>query len=102
MTALAMQSFLRAFSGRINLNLVLITAALALSLNPLTGQIQDPYADALRYFELGRYERADKILQDVLDTEPECVECYDLLARIATTQQNDSLAAVWYRKALQV
>ncbi|UCD37986.1 MAG: tetratricopeptide repeat protein [Fidelibacterota bacterium] len=66
------------------------------------GQIQDPYADALRYFELGRYERAALILQEVLEEEPECVECYDLLARIATTEGNDSLAAVWYRQALEV
>lgn len=68
----------------------------------LDGQIRDPYADALRYFELGRYERADRILQEVLETEPECVECYDLLARIATIQQQDSIAADWYRKALEV
>ncbi|MBA7610245.1 MAG: tetratricopeptide repeat protein [Calditrichaeota bacterium] len=66
------------------------------------GQIRDPYADALRYFELGRYERATTGLQNILEREPECMECYDLLARIATTQGNDSLAAIWYRQALEV
>ncbi len=66
------------------------------------GQIGDPYADALRYFELGRYERAAAQLQKILEREPECMECYDLLARIATSQRNDSLAAVWYRQALEM
>lgn len=66
------------------------------------GQIRDPYADALRYFELGRYDRAAAKLQDILEREPECMECYDLLARIATSQGDDSLAAVWYRRALEV
>lgn len=66
----------------------------------LPGQIRDPYADALRSFELGRYDRATNILQDILEREPECGECYDLLARVATSRGNDSLAAVWYRQAL--
>lgn len=66
------------------------------------GQIRDPYADALRYFELGRYDRATGMLEDFLESEPECTECYDLLARIATAQGSDSLAAVWYRKALEI
>jgi tetratricopeptide (TPR) repeat protein len=66
------------------------------------GQIRDPYADALRYFELGRYERAATMLEDILMSEPECTECCDLLARIATAQGSDSLAAVWYRKALEL
>jgi tetratricopeptide (TPR) repeat protein len=92
----------RAGSQHLCFCLVLIIGSLATLPASLGGQISDPYADALRYFELGRYERADKILQDVLGTEPECVECYDLLARIATTQQQDSLAATWYRKALEV
>ncbi len=66
------------------------------------GQIRDPYADALRYFELGRYDQAAAKLQNILELEPECMECYDLLARIATSQGDDSLAAVWYRQALEV
>ncbi|MFB0516289.1 MAG: tetratricopeptide repeat protein [Candidatus Neomarinimicrobiota bacterium] len=66
------------------------------------GQIRDPYADAVRYFELGRYDQATARLQGILAREPECVECYDLLARVATTQGDDSLAAVWYRQALEV
>ncbi len=66
------------------------------------GQIRDPYADALRYFELGRYDLAAAKLQNILELEPECMECYDLLARIATSQGDDSLAAVWYRQALEV
>jgi tetratricopeptide (TPR) repeat protein len=92
----------RAWSYNLHISLVLIMGALAMPPTTLGGQIRDPYADALRYFELGRYERANKILQDVLLIEPECVECYDLLARISTTQQQDSLAASWYRKALEV
>lgn len=95
-------SLSRMWSEHLGLGLVLIISALVMPPTPLDGQIRDPYADALRYFELGRYERADRILQDVLRTESECVECYDLLARIATTQQNDSLAADWYRKALEI
>ena len=79
------------------------TAGSILLLAVLTGgQIGDPYADALRYFELGRYERAAAQLQKILEREPECMECYDLLARIATSQGNDSLAAVWYRQALEM
>ena len=66
------------------------------------GQIRDPYADALRYFELGRYDLATAKLQNILEREPECMECYDLLARIATSQGEDSLAAVWYRQALEI
>ena len=76
--------------------------AIALCLLPMVGiaQIRDPYADALRNFELGRYERATSILQGFLEREPGCGECYDLLARVATSQGQDSLAAVWYRRAL--
>jgi len=66
------------------------------------GQIRDPYADALRYFELGRYERAATSLRKILEREPECMECYDLLARIATSQGNDSLAVIWYRRASEI
>ncbi len=66
------------------------------------GQISDPYADAVRYFDLGRFERAAARLQTILRTDPECVECYDLLARIATAEGADSLAAVWYRWAVEV
>ncbi len=68
----------------------------------VAGQISDPYAEAQRYFELGRYERAASMLQEILEREPECGECYDLLARVATSQGQDSLAAVWYRRALTI
>ncbi|UCH62713.1 MAG: tetratricopeptide repeat protein [Fidelibacterota bacterium] len=68
----------------------------------VSGQIRDPYADALRYFELGRYEQAATSLQKILEREPECMECYDLLARIATSQGDDSLAAAWYRRASEI
>ncbi|MEE9162198.1 MAG: tetratricopeptide repeat protein, partial [Candidatus Neomarinimicrobiota bacterium] len=68
----------------------------------VAGQIRDPYAEAQRYFELGRYERASSMLQEILEREPECGECYDLLARVATSQGQDSLAAVWYRRALAI
>lgn len=74
------------------------------SLFPLPGisQIGDPYAEAVRYFDLGRYERAATRLQGLLRNDPLCVECYDLLARIATSEGQDSLAAEWYRLALEV
>lgn len=75
-----------------------------LSFFPLTGisQIGDPYAEAVRYFDLGRFERAVTKLQGLLRSDPECVECYDLLARIATSEGQDSLAVEWYRLALEV
>ncbi|MEE9464289.1 MAG: tetratricopeptide repeat protein, partial [Candidatus Neomarinimicrobiota bacterium] len=38
----------------------------------------------------------------VLRDDPRCMECYDLLAQIATAREQDSLAATWYRSALQV
>ena len=66
------------------------------------GQMGDPYAEAVRYFDLGRFERAATKLQGLLRNDPECVECYDLLARIATSEGQDSLAATWYRLALEV
>ncbi len=71
---------------------------------PSTGisQIGDPYGEAVRYFDLGRFERATTKLQGLLRNDPECVECYDLLARIATSEGQDSLAAEWYRLALEV
>ena len=65
-------------------------------------QIQDPYADAVRLFDLGRYDQAARRLETIVQGDRLCMECYDLLARIATIQGNDSLAAVWYRQALQV
>ena len=68
----------------------------------VAGQIRDSYAEAQRYFELGRYERAAAMLQEILEREPECGECFDLLARVATSQGQDSLAAVWYRRALTI
>ncbi len=68
----------------------------------LFGQIDDPYADAMRYFEMGRYARASDRLQAVLRTDSRCIECYDLLARIAGIQGSDSTAAEWYRQALAV
>ena len=79
-----------------------IMSMVVLLLSLAGGQIKDPYADALRYFELGRYERAAAMLEDFLESEPECTECYDLLARIATAQGTDSLAAEWYRRALKI
>ncbi len=68
----------------------------------LSGQISDPYAEATRYFEMGRYRRAAERLEQVLRSDPRCVECYDLLARIASAQEQDSLAVEWYRAALRV
>ncbi|MCH7939090.1 MAG: tetratricopeptide repeat protein [Candidatus Marinimicrobia bacterium] len=68
----------------------------------LSGQISDPYAEAARFFEMGRYQRATQRLEQVLLRDPRCVECYDLLARIASAQKQDSLAVEWYRAALRV
>lgn len=68
----------------------------------LIGQIGDAYADALRYFDLGRYERARNRLEAMLTRDYQCIECYELLARIAMAVQQDSLAAEWYRQALEV
>lgn len=65
-------------------------------------QTRDRYADAVRFFELGRTARAATELQNYLREDPDCVECYDLLARIATSDGQDSLAADWYRRALQI
>ena len=80
---------------------ILILLALAL---PAIGQSQigDPYAEALRYYNLGRYSRAQERLEGMLERDRQCIECYELLARIATAGKQDSLAADWYRQALRV
>jgi tetratricopeptide (TPR) repeat protein len=72
---------------------------IALMAAPLNGQIGDNYADAVRNFNLGRYKTAERKLLSMLDRNSECLECYDLLARIATATEEDSLAAHWYREA---
>ena len=66
------------------------------------GQIGDPYAEALRYYNLGRYSRAQERLERMLEIDRQCIECYELLARIATAGKQDSLATDWYRQALRV
>lgn len=68
----------------------------------LQGQIGDSYADALKYFDLGRYDLAQDRLERLLLSDRQCIECYELLARIATSNENDSLAADWYHRALTV
>ncbi len=79
-----------------------LAAGLLLAPLMVMGQISDPYADAVRFFDMGRYRQAAERLERVLRDDPRCVECYDLLARIATAREQDSLAATWYRSAIQV
>ena len=78
-----------------------LLAALCLPLL-LEGQIGDSYADALKYFGLGRYDLAQARLERLLLSDRQCIECYELLARIAISTENDSLAADWYHQALAV
>lgn len=66
------------------------------------GQIEDPYADAIRFFELRRYSQASRKLEELIKSDARCIECYDLLARIAVAQNNDSLAVEWYFRAVLV
>ncbi len=68
----------------------------------VSGQIKDPYADAVRFFELRRYSQASRKLEELIKRDTRCIECYDLLARIAVAQNNDSLAVEWYFRAVQV
>lgn len=65
-------------------------------------QIEDPYADAVRFFELRRYSQASRKLEELIKIDTRCIECYDLLAKIAGAQNNDSLAVEWYFRAVQV
>ncbi len=73
-----------------------------LATTPASGQIGDAYAVAVRNFNLGRYRAAERELISMLNRNSECLECYDLLARIATATEADSLAAHWYREALLI
>ncbi len=84
--------------------LMLLLGGCLLMLFPdqVSGQIKDPYADAIRFFELRRYSQASRKLEELIKSDTLCIECYDLLARIALAQNNDSLAVEWYFRAVQV
>lgn len=65
-------------------------------------QIADPYWEAMRFFELGRYRQASQKLELILRRDAECIDCYDLLGQIAAAEGNDSLAVEWYRRAIEI